>query len=73
MIQKILNEKHRAQMLHPHWPDDILHQMAIVGEEYGEAVRAAVQYVYEGGDKEEVRKELIQTCATILRLLEHDT
>lgn len=68
-INEILAELDRAVKVHPHWPDDIIHGAAIVGEESGELIRAAINKVYEGGDIEEVRKEAIQTAATCIRLL----
>ena len=71
MIEQILQEKGYAERLHPDWPDDLIHAVAIVAEESGEAVRAALNHIYHGGDVDEVRTELIQTAATCLRALEH--
>ena len=68
-LQEILAEYRKACEKHPEWPSDILHQIAIVNEESGEATRAALQYVYENGSIEEVKKELIQTGAMCLRML----
>ncbi len=67
----IAAEVERAEHKHPHWPDDIIHAAAIVGEESGELIRAALQLKYEGGSVEEVRKEAIQTAATCVRLLKN--
>lgn len=67
----IKSEVQRATSLHPEWPDDPIHATAIVAEESGEAIRAAVQLVYEGGDLDALRTELIQTAATCVRALEH--
>ena len=69
MLGAILAEYKAAEKKHPSWPSDILHQIAIVNEESGEATRASLQYVYEGGKIEEVKKELIQTGAMCLRML----
>jgi len=67
----ILNEVARAEQLHPHWPADPIHAAAIVAEESGELVRAALNHVYFGKDAGEIRTEAIQTAATCIRLLEH--
>ncbi|WP_272149788.1 hypothetical protein [Tenacibaculum aiptasiae] len=70
-ITKIKEELGKAETKHPNWPKDILHQIAIVNEESGEATRAALQFEYEGGKIEEVEKELIQTAAMCIRMLKN--
>lgn len=67
--EAILNELQRAINKFPEWPDDVIHAAAIVNEEAGELIRAALQYEYEGGDYEEMRKEAIQVGAMALRFL----
>ncbi len=71
ILDEVLYELDRAETLHPDWPLDPLHQIAIVNEESGEATRAALRFVYEGGDLGEVRKELVQTMAMCLRMMEN--
>jgi len=66
---EIIREVDRAESLHPNWPADVVHATAIVAEESGEAVRSALNHVYEGADIEEVKKEIVQTAATCIRLL----
>ena len=68
-IRAIIAEHYRAECLHPDWPADIIHAVAIVAEESGEAVRAALQYVYEDGSLEDLRVELVQTAAMCIRTL----
>ena len=65
----ILCEVNRAKEIHPEWPDDVIHAVAIVAEESGEAVRAALNYAYHGGAKKDIKTELIQTAATCIRAL----
>ncbi|WP_121812764.1 hypothetical protein [Mucilaginibacter kameinonensis] len=71
VVNEILIEVNRAESKHPKWPKDRIHAAAIVAEESGELVRAALQEKYEGGYVEEVRKEAIQTAATCIRLLKN--
>jgi len=40
-------------------------------EEAGEVTRAVLHLAYEGGSIEDVRKELIQTAAMCMRMLEN--
>lgn len=68
-MNEVLEEVARAMVKHPDWPKDMIHQAAIISEESGEMVRAALNYTYEGGSMEEVRKECIQTAATAIRFL----
>ena len=71
VMTSISNEVIKAEIKHPDWPDDVIHQTAIMNEEAGEAIRAALQYVYEGGSLDDLRKELIQTAAMCVRCLKN--
>lgn len=68
-ITEMLQELERARLIHPRWPTDPIHQVAIMEEESGESVRAALRMVYEGGSIENLRTELIQTGAMVMRCL----
>jgi hypothetical protein len=71
-IWKMRVELARAEHKHPIWPADPIHQVAIMVEEAGEAMRAALRLVYkEGGTVEELRAEIIQTGAMCLRCLKN--
>lgn len=69
IFQAIQRELERAETKHPRWPVDAIHASAIVAEESGELSRAALQWVYEGGDIEEAQKEAVQTAVTAIRFL----
>lgn len=69
-ITEMLQELERARLLHPRWPTDPVHQVAIMAEESGESVRAVLRMAYkEGGSIEDLRTELIQTGAMVMRCL----
>ena len=71
IIESILCELSLAEDGHPSWPKDIIHQVAIMAEESGEAVRAALNYVYEKGSLEDYKMELIHTAAMCVRCLKN--
>lgn len=74
VIEEVFAELRRAEEKWPGWPDDVIHQAAIVAEEAGELVRAALHVTYEDGKStcEDMRTEAIQTAAMALRLLLND-
>lgn len=72
IITDIINEVESAKQKHPFWPDDLIHQTAIIQEECGESVRESLNIVYkEGGTYENLKKEIIQTAATCIRCLDY--
>lgn len=42
---------------------DLYVMLAVLGEEYGELVKAALQFDYEGGSRDQILKECIQVGA----------
>lgn len=71
-LQLISKELVNARQKHPIFPDDIVHMVAIMQEEAGEATRASLRYYYdEGGTLAELKEEIIQTAAMCLRVLEN--
>lgn len=70
ILTAILAELERAKAKFPQWPSDPIHAAAIVGEESGELIRAAVIHVYENGSEDECWKEAVQTAVTAIRFLE---
>ena len=71
LITIILAELRRAEAKYPGWPTDLIHQVAIMQEESGEAIRAALNHVYHGEQLADVRAELVQTAAMCLRCLKN--
>lgn len=63
MRPEVETELNRAKKIHPFWPSDQVHQVAIVCEEAGEALKAALNYQDHGNPFEEIRKEIIHTAA----------
>lgn len=66
-----LNELHRARLLYPNWPADIVHASAVMLEEAGEVLKSAneVRWSQKDATIADVRKEVIQTIAMCYRLL----
>lgn len=71
IIDKIMAEVERAEELHPNWPDDLIHAAAIVCEESGELIRAALNHYYHGEKAEKIYIETIQVAASAIRLLKN--
>lgn len=69
IIAAIFLEVEKAERKHPNFALGTLDQAAVVAEESGELIRAALQHKYEDGSLKEVIKEAIQTAATCIRLL----
>lgn len=69
IIEEILMEVKRATTKFPTWPNDPLHALAVLGEEFGELTKEVVQFTYEPhkSSVDEVRKEAIQTAAMAFR------
>ena len=55
----------------PHWPHDNIHRAAIVAEEAGELIQAALQSNYEKHKYSDMTTEAVQTGAMALRFLIH--
>lgn len=67
---EVLAELERATRKFPTWPNDPLHALAVLGEEFGELTKDMLQLTYEPQKTSivNVRKEAIQTAAMALRL-----
>lgn len=68
-IAQVKEELKKAEKKHPAWPSDAVHAAAILGEEAGELIKAAIDYHYHGGSLENVRIEAAQVGAMAIRVL----
>lgn len=68
-LVNIQTELDRAREIHPDWPSDYIYQAAIVQEESGELMRAALQYELENASKNAMQTEAVQTAAMALRFI----
>lgn len=70
IIADIEKELDAACRKFPSWPADPLHALAVLGEEYGELVRAALQRTYDRNvSAADVRAEAIQVAAMAIRFI----
>lgn len=69
--QEIAQELAKAEAKHPNWPANLIKQAAIVSEEAGELIRAALLHEDEGGSLGDIRKEALHTIVTCMRLLKN--
>lgn len=71
ILAEIMGEVSRAVRKFPTWPTDPLHAVAVIGEEFGELTKAALELTYEPHktSADEVRKEAVQTAAMALRFV----
>ena len=69
-VELILAELKRAREQHPIWPTDPIHAAAIINEEAGELIQAALDYTY---DQDRARstmlEEAVQVGAMAIRFL----
>jgi NTP pyrophosphatase (non-canonical NTP hydrolase) len=71
IISEVCEEILRAEKKFPGWPVDPVHGAAIVAEEAGEALQAALDYYYGRADERALRKELLHTAAMAMRFLKN--
>lgn len=70
-LLRIEEEIATAETLFPDYPRDPVHAAAIVAEEAGELVRAALRFCYENGSKADLLLEATQTGAAAVRFLRY--
>lgn len=78
IIASLLKELDLAEKEHE-WPGDVIHQIAIIVEEVGELMQAALDYAYSSSAgynkkkslKRNMEKEAIQVGAMAIRFLKN--
>lgn len=71
ILQDILTELQLCKLKHPEFPADLVGMTSIMAEEAGEAVREANSIHFERkGNFEQYKRELRQTAAVCIRILE---
>jgi hypothetical protein len=68
-LAAIVTRLNEARGPHPSWPADRIRQAAIMAEEAGESVKAAIDAHYHGGSYQDLFWEVQQTAAMCLRIL----
>lgn len=74
VINDVCEELGKAISKFPQWPSDMINAFCIVCEEYGELAKSILQFVYEkdkGISERNIREEAIQTCAMLIRFINH--
>jgi NTP pyrophosphatase (non-canonical NTP hydrolase) len=71
VFEVVQQEIDKAISKFPTWPDDPLHALAVLGEEFGELTKEVLQSVYEPhkSNPGKVETEAIQTAAMAIRFL----
>ncbi len=68
-IDLIFHELTKAERKFPTFPVDPIHDVAIMIEEAGEAMKAALDMQYRNGPIADLRMELAQTAAMCIRCM----
>ena len=70
LVTAVVKELFDAEKKHSDWPDDPLHALAILTEEFGELGAELLRLVYEPekATKENALKEAIQVAAMAIRV-----
>lgn len=71
-VRLVLIELERAKNMWPEWPDDLIHQAAIVGEEAGEVLQSSLEATYEEAPADAAVYEAVQTAAVALRFISNN-
>ena len=68
-IALVVAEIERAESKFPGWPSDPVHAAAVVCEESGELMQAALNHTYHWGNDEHMLTEAVQVAAMAIRFI----
>ena len=70
-LEQIMLEVNQSMEKYPTWPNDPIHALAVLGEEFGELTKDVLQMTYEPhkSSVQNVRTEAIQTAAMAIRFV----
>jgi len=71
VLIRVLAELERAEKLHPDWPRNPIHAGAVVAEEAGELIQAALNAAEKKASRHLMMTEAVQTAAMALRFLKN--
>lgn len=71
VLAQVMNEIDRAEKIHPVWPRNHIHQCAVVSEESGELLQAALNHDEHKGSKRQMITEAVHTAAMAIRFLKN--
>ena len=71
VLAQVMSEIDRAEKIHPIWPRNHIHQCAVVSEESGELLQAALNHDEHKGSKRQMITEAVHTAAMAIRFLKN--
>ena len=71
VLAQVMSEIDRAEKIHPVWPRNHTHQCAVVCEESGELLQAALNHDEHKGSKRQMITEAVHTAAMAIRFLKN--
>lgn len=71
IFEDLIRGYNRANKLHPEQAGSLYEICAILSEETGEVSNAVIEYMKGNGDREQIKRELIDTAAVCIRALEY--
>ena len=71
VIGLVMAEIDRAEKIHPVWPENHVHQCAIIAEEAGECLQASLNHDEGKGSKRQMIIEAVHTAAMAIRFLKN--
>ncbi len=71
ILSLVLNEKKRAETLHPNFPVNEFEALAVCHKELGEVAKAMLDAKHKGASREDIKTDVVQCIVTLIRLLNY--